>query len=441
MEKKLKIALLVLMALLLAIPITQFKYDLFVPSKKLNGSFKKEIKPDFSYESWFNGSFQQSFDKYFNQNFGFRNNLVRIHNQLNYSLFKKANTQGVIVGKNNYLFERSYIDSYTGVNFIGQKTIDKNVQQIQKIYQHLKEHNTELLIIIAPGKGSFYPEYIPAYFKKHISDSTNYKNYREALAKTNIPLIDFNAYFMSIKDTVDFIIYPKTGIHWSQGVLPYIADSIIKKSAQILNQELNNIVIDQFDIITDTADKQDADIEHSMNLMYDIEKPRMNYPLWHYEQNASHTKPKMIAIGDSFWWQLFNSKISKEVFNKASFWYYYSSVFPQSFTKRLGIKDIDPLYEAEQTDLVIIITTEANLFKFPFGFQDILSTKAVIIDSSFKARVKNLSNYIKTNDTWYNSIKSTAKRKKIPIDSALKIEASYTIKEEIKKEKRNKLKY
>ena len=441
MEKKLKTVLLILMALLLAIPIIQFKYDFFIPSEKLNGSFKKKSKPDFSYKSWFNGSFQQSFDKYFNQDFGFRNNLVRLHNQLNYSLFNKANTQGVIVGKNNYLFEKLYIDSYTGANFIGQNAIDKNVQQIQKIYQHLKKHNTELLIIIAPGKGYFYPEYIPDYFKKHISDSTNYKSYLTALSKTHIPLIDFNAYFMALKDTADFIIYPKTGIHWSQGVLPFVADSIIKKSAQILKQELNGVVMDQFDIVADTADKQDADIERSMNLMYDIEKPRMNYPLWHYEQNASHTKPKMIAIGDSFWWQLFNSKISKEVFNKGSFLYYYSSVFPQSFTNRLAINDIDPLYEVEQTDLVIIIATEANLFKFPFGFQDVLHPKTIIIDSAFKARVESLSNYIKTTEIWYNNIKATAKRKHIPVDSALKIEASYTIREEIKRENRNKLKY
>lgn len=440
MERKFKIGLLALMALLLAIPLAQLKFHFLKPAKKLDGSFKKEEKPTFSYESWLNGSFQHSFDSYFNQDFGFRNNLVRIHNQLNYSLFNKANTKGVIIGKDNFLFEKLYIDSYTGANYIGKTTIDNNVKHIEKIYQHLKEHQTELLIIIAPGKGYFYPELIPVDLKEPVSDSTNYKSFIEAFAKTNIPFIDFNALFMAMKDTSCMVIYPKTGIHWSQGVLPFIADSILKKSAQILNKELNTVVVDQLSIIADTADKQDADIERSMNLIYDIDKPQMNYPVWHYGQEAKHTKPKMIAIGDSFWWQLFNSGISKKVFNKATFWYYYNSVFPQSFKKRLAVEQIDALYELEQTDLVIIISTEANLFKFPFGFEEVLYPKP-INDSIFKARVKSLSNYIKTNETWYNSIKATAQKKAITVDSALKIEAVYTIREEIKKEIRAKTKY
>ena len=440
MEKKIKLGLLAMMAVLLTIPLVQLKFHFLKPAKKLNGSFKKKEKPTFNYESWFDGSFQSSFEVSFNQDFGFRNNLVRIHNQLNYSLFNKANTKGVIIGGNNYLFEKLYIDSYTGANYIGKITIDNNVQQIKKIYHHLKEHQTELLIIIAPGKGYFYQEFIPMNLKESISDSTNYKSYIEALGKTKIPFIDFNALFMTMKDTSSMVIYPKTGIHWSQGILPFVVDSILKRSAHILNKELNTVVIDQLNIRADTADKQDADIERSMNLVYDIKKPQMNYPIWHFEQDPRHTKPKMIAIGDSFWWQLFNSGISKKTFDKATFWYYYNSVFPQSFTKRLAVEQIDALYELEQTDLVIIISTEANLFKFPFGFEDVLYPKP-IHDSAFKARVESLSNYIKTNETWYNNIKATAEIKNISVDSALKIEASYTIREEIKKEIRDEIKY
>jgi len=440
MERKFKIGFLALMALLLAIPLAQLKFHFLAPAEKLNGSFDEKLKPSFSYESWFNGSFQHEFESYFNQHFGFRNKLVRLHNQINFSFFKKASTHGVIVGKDNYLFEESYIDSYTGADFIGKAKIAKNVKQLERIYKHLKEHHTELLIIIAPGKAYFYPEYIPPYLLKHTADSTNYKSYLEALTKSNIPLIDFNAYFMALKNTTEMVIYPKTGIHWSQGILPYVADSILKKSAQLLNRQLNQVVIDQSNIITDTADKQDADIEKSMNLICNIEIPQMNYPSWHYENDSHHNKPKMIAIGDSFWWQLFNSKISKKVFDKASFWYYYKSIFPQSLTKTISTEDIDALFEIEQTDLVIIISTEANLFKFPFGFETVLYPKP-INDSAFKARVESLSNYIKTNDTWYNSIKATAQRKDIPIDSALKIEATYTIREEIKTEIREKMHY
>lgn len=421
------------MALLLTVPLIQFKTHFLEPSKKLNGSFSKEKDPVFSYASWFNNSFQQDYEIFFNQSFGFRNTLVRIHNQINYSLFKRANAKGVIVGKDNYLFESTYIDSYTGANFIGRPEINENVTRLQKIYSHLKKHQTEMLLIIAPGKAYFYPEYIPDYMSKIVSDSNNYTCYLNALKQTNIPILDFNDLFMSMKDTASIVIYPKTGIHWSQGILPYIADSIIKRSEQILNKKLNRVIVKGSRIKVDTVDKQDADIEYGMNLLYNIEKPKMTYPLWKYEQAKDNDKPNMIAIGDSFWWQLFNSEISKKVFNKATFWYYYKKVFPQSYKKDLLIGEFNALYELEQSDIVILITTESNLYKFPFGFEDVFLTN-IFYDSTFNVRVTNLKNYITTNDEWYTKIKNKAQVRDISIDSMLYIDAAFIIKEEIKKE-------
>jgi hypothetical protein len=42
---------------------------------------------------WINGDYQREKEKYFNDQFGFRNDFVRLHNQIGYSLFKKMNAK------------------------------------------------------------------------------------------------------------------------------------------------------------------------------------------------------------------------------------------------------------------------------------------------------------------------------------------------------------
>jgi hypothetical protein len=87
--------------LLLTIPGLQGRYRL-VHEPPLNGAFEIVEKPsfkNFTVESWLNGSFQDDFNLKLEQNIGFRNILVRINNQLAFSLYGKGNAEGVVVGK------------------------------------------------------------------------------------------------------------------------------------------------------------------------------------------------------------------------------------------------------------------------------------------------------------------------------------------------------
>ena len=55
------------------------------------------------------GVYQKRLDNKLASDFGFRSLLIKINNQLNFSLFNKVNAKGVIAGKENYLFETTYI--------------------------------------------------------------------------------------------------------------------------------------------------------------------------------------------------------------------------------------------------------------------------------------------------------------------------------------------
>lgn len=430
MQRKIKSLLLILIIGALSLPLLQF-YLQIVNVKDLHGGFIKAKHSSFTIEDWFNNKFQDDYDSYFNENFGFRSSFVRINNQIDYTLFKKPHARGVVVGKDEYLFEKGYILSYQGQNFIGRDSVEYRVNRIQEIYEDLKKHQTELLIIIAPGKGFFYPEFIPDSLVQP-RDTTNYEVFIETLKNSGISYIDFNELFLQMKDTATIVIYPKTGIHWSQGIVPYVADSIIKKVEYLLHEDLANISWTRTPNVS-YADKQDADIEKGLNLIFPLKVPPMNYPNIQWEKKEGKSNPKMIAIADSFWWQLFNMGISKNSFDDAKFWYYYQQIFPDSFENPSFVDDIYALKELHEADLVILLATESNLHRFPFGFEDILYQPAPLPDSVFQIRIIELSNKIKNDPKWFESVKNKAEDRGISVDSMLYLDAKFILKQKRKK--------
>ena len=105
--------------IILFLPIVQNKFN-FSVVENLNGYFNSPKDPSINKTEWFSGAFQEKQEAYLNTSFGFRNTCVRLNNQLFFWLFNKANANGVIIGKSNYLYEANYINAFTGKDFLGE---------------------------------------------------------------------------------------------------------------------------------------------------------------------------------------------------------------------------------------------------------------------------------------------------------------------------------
>ncbi len=115
--KRLEKILVVAVFIVLVLPSIQKEYPIF-RVKKLDGDFVLAEKPVFNRTDWYNGSFQTAYDKYLEDHIGFRDFLVRLTNQIDYSLFRVPHAEGVLVGKNDQLFEYDYIREYVWDDFI-----------------------------------------------------------------------------------------------------------------------------------------------------------------------------------------------------------------------------------------------------------------------------------------------------------------------------------
>ena len=136
-------------ALLFVAPHLQQKYDL-IEVKPLDGSFTMQEKPVLTWQNWVDLDYQNATEKYVNEQFGFRNWLVRLYNQTAYTLFRQAKANSVLVGKQGYLMDNGYIQAYLGRSFSGKGVIDQKTENIKALQEELKANGSVLIVVFSP---------------------------------------------------------------------------------------------------------------------------------------------------------------------------------------------------------------------------------------------------------------------------------------------------
>ncbi len=419
--------------LAMSVPMILTVYP-FVDIDPLEGSFETVEKPEFSWDSVYTGGYQSAMESYINENTGGRPYLVRINNQLDFWLFNKANAAGVLIGKEDYLYEESYIDSYYGGDFVGDDVVNEKIRKLQRVADSLHERGTELVVVFAPGKGSFYPEYFPDHLRQK-QKRTNYRAYLEAIEKTDVHFMDFRAWFLAMKEDSKYPLFPKGGIHWSSYGEVLAADSIIRYMNSITDEsQINSIKIDKVNP-SKYAYNMDEDIEESMNLLFNMEDLEMGYPVFGPVAHSAARTTKVLTVADSYFWGMYNWGLATEYFNDGEYWYYNREMYPQSFEKQTFVQNlVDLTYEVEKNDVVMVLFTDANLKDFAYDFIDRLYEEYCEDGRAIREqKIQKLMRDIRNTPEWLAKIQKQAKDEGISLEEALRKNAVYIMIQEEKK--------
>lgn len=393
----------------------------------LKGAIPKVERVYISSKGWHDESYQKGKEAFLNQEFGFRNTLVRINNQLYYTLFRQAKANGVIIGKEGYLYEEAYIKDYYGESFVGQKRIDAVVSRLQSVDSAFKKMGKTLLVVFAPGKASFYPEHIPDRYHR-VNDSTNYKGYRDAISNSGLHFIDFNAWFIANKSTSPYLLYPKTGIHWSDYGAVLAIDSINRYLGRVHGYDPVEVFWDEF-YQNDSISGVDGDIEAGMNILCSIPKPRPRYPKLQYFQDG-RDKIKLLNIGDSFFWNIFGKDICKQLFDTTSFGFYFHEVHSPYVNGIMDRDQIDVKSLIGHHDVVMLLNTEGTMLNFPFDFDRIaydLYCTELSDTSRYNRKLAELKNQIRTTPEWFKLVKEKSEQSGKPLEETIQTEALFVL--------------
>lgn len=349
---------------LLFIPMVQ-QFTGLVEERKLRGAYTLADAPARSVANWFNGDFQEAAALWLNDHVGLRSTLVRVFNQYHYSTFNNARAQAVVIGESGYLYELNYIKAVTGADFIGDSAVEAKVRKLAALTDTLAARGKQVLVVLAPGKGSFYPQYIPAHYFEKGTGRTNYAAYSEALLRHQVPVFDAKLWFESLRETAPYPLFPRTGIHWSRYGEVLVADSLLRLIGGMgAGFEITHVEASR------SMRETDDDIEQGMNLLFDLPDLEMGYPAFHVRPHPAVQAEKIITVADSYFWGMYNFGMSRDALGDGSFWFYNEAVYTSASLKPTPTDSLDVRAEIEASGGVLFICTDANLSRFAFGFID-----------------------------------------------------------------------
>ncbi len=428
--KSLKNILLFLVILVTVLPLLQEDYHLFRPSK-LDGFFFPAGKPKFRLKTWKSGEYQAEYQKYIEDGVAFRSEFVRLFNQVDYSFFSLPHGEKIIIGKDNYLFGDYYMKAFQGVDFLGKDYIGSQMSELKKLQDYLwSKKKIFVLVVFAPDKGTFYPEYIPEKYKRAQEGKTNYAAAIHACAELGVNYIDFNQWFIRMKDTSRYILYPKNGFHWSSYGATLAADSLAKYLNAHLDRKTPLVKWNTIEM-SDTSRYDDNDIERTMNLIWRIPQPPLAYPVLLPATDSSSSRPSALVIGDSFFFHWYKNGITERLFSNVEFWYYNKEAYPESYMQKTDPADFDVEEVINRQNVIILLQTNAAHGKIGYGFIDRAWSRLSEPDSA----LKSFETKMWSNQEYLGFLKKKAQANNISLDEMIRTDAKYLLQQESKTKK------
>ncbi|MEI7661349.1 MAG: hypothetical protein WCK34_04095 [Bacteroidota bacterium] len=419
-----KITLLFIILLSMAVSPLQRRFHLFREAP-LHGYFIPVPMPElkfFTWGRWFGSVFQDEMTTRLNENIGLRNPLIRIRNQYDWSLFGLTHAQGFLEGKDRYFFEEDYIHEYSGRYFVGTNVIERKLSRLKNVMDSLAVYHIPLILVFEPGKASFYPEYIPDRFSPAKRTISNYDYFSKRAEELGLTVLDLNRYFLQMKDTSRYPLFPRYGMHWSMYGAHLAAGKLSGFIGKVTAKPMPGFKSCELQP-TDKSPGTDYDIGDMMNLVWRLPSTPGVNPVVPFASIPDGTLPALV-VADSYYLNLVET-YSKKMFGKSDFWYYNSSVYPhQNDYPSVKIDKSGLREKLKQYKVVLLMVSEINLHCCFWNFAD-EAYRAFHPTMKF-SQLDNIENAIWVDREWFRFMVGRAKAQRLPLDRMVRENAEYT---------------
>lgn len=343
--------------------------------RALAGAYEEVPFPEMTMASCRDGQFQRDVEKYVQFHYGYRPNTLRIYNQYLWDFYKKTYVKyySVTEGKEGWLYEPWFVeDYYHGWTYLEKKDSLTLAQEltgeslrIRQLQDILEQRGITLFVCMAPGKDMIYPEYLPDNKAPHrpLRFSARFF-YEEQFDRLGVNHINMEQWFLQMKDTVDFLLFPQKGTHWSNIAAVYAADSIFRYIEEKQGFQMDRLLIGEPTV--GAFKKPDYDLEE----LYNLYRPLKRLPQHYVDVGVQHVtgsvKPKLITVGDSFFWNICRQTPMDSLFAEHPYWYYNNTVYfdpNHNTTEELDLAD-----ELLSADAVMLIYCSTQLYKMSNDF-------------------------------------------------------------------------
>jgi hypothetical protein len=166
-----------------------------------------------------NADYTRAFDKYYQDQFGMRNWMVKTAGYLKLDLFRVSpRPERAQMGKNGFLFFVNYpseaFDNYTHRDVASEIDLEIYAQRERYLADFMEERDMQYVRTFWPNKHSVYPEQLPTGMALQMQAGPSLAAQAEAhLANQGMKLINVLPHLLQQKD--QFQLYQKLDTHWN----------------------------------------------------------------------------------------------------------------------------------------------------------------------------------------------------------------------------------
>ena len=402
--------------------------DINYNKPNLIGIVISDEKPKYSLVNWMDGSYQKLSEDYNNDHWAYKEILVRLNNQFYYKAFNQIRVNGFVIGKDNYVFSESYIFSAFGDDLIKEEKVITQLQKAKLVQDSLKKKGIDLLLVYAPGKGSFCKEFIEDKYK-HNFQNTNLNLYISNSKRLGLNYLDLNKYFEKLKSISPHPLLPKYGHHWSSYAECLAVDTIIKHMEKLHSCDLPDLFWNNIEVV-DSARGRDADVLKSMNLLSNPnQNMKLAYPEIQFEDDSLKNTTRVLTISDSYWYGPVYMGVGQNCFAGGQFWYYCNKVVPSPRQgEKVEVWELDFKKEIESNQIIMLLYSDGNLPMFGNTFIDnayelYTSPKTFYEKQEKNKQIQSFAKQIRDAPILLKKATEKSFQYKISLDSAIKLDA------------------
>src|SRR6266404_829247 len=321
--------------LILWLPIIQLQFHLVTAGALIGVKEKDRTRFEpVTLSGLLNGTDQARFQKWFDQAFGFREYLIKLHNQLIYSLFHESPTaglgEGLILGKRREIYGIHDVEPLAAAPFEPAK-LDKIGDELFRLQLLLQARGISFVVLITPNKANLYPENLPDQIRAHerYAENKNYELFAEALRNHSVHTVDGFSILRELKDRTAYPLFPQGGFHWNDFAAFHVLDALLRKLESLSGGRFTRLVLNGVHV-DHNGHGPDMDGADTLNLWappYHFICPR---PLLTSIFESNMSRPRILFEGGSYDWILLGLLQRFRVSSNLAAFFYYTSYIDYS---------------------------------------------------------------------------------------------------------------
>jgi hypothetical protein len=364
--KPLPIALYAALIGLLLLPWVQERTGI-LRERPLAGVEDKTDSVALTWASWKEGKFQENYAVRMYKWMGLRPSMVRLRNQLDYSLFGE-HYRSVLIGRDHELFGRGSLETMQGRDYVGEAALQYHCQNTALAQARLAAMGKALLVVLTPSKLQLMPDFVEGEAAAFAPQS-NYPAFTRGLRAAGVRFLDLAPALQGWMRAEPHRVFPRTGTHWTD-YGAYLGFGAILDTLEAMTGK--PIVRPRLLSVTTSTEMRgtDADAGDLLNLICDLPPAPVGYPTLGYD-TAGRVRPRAMVVGDSFWWEVYNQGLHAHCFAPGSVYAYYNyEVFSDAWQGARIVSEFDLRTLVDGLDVLIVCINSDNLHRYPFGIVD-----------------------------------------------------------------------